>query len=144
MIFYSHAPEETMAIGKTLGEQANRGEIYCLVGDLGVGKTVFTKGFAMGLRVTEHVTSPTFTIVNEYRKGSVPFFHFDMYRITDVDEMYEIGFEDYLFGEGVSFIEWANLVKEIIPVEATWITIKKDLKKGLDYREIIIDQKDAP
>jgi tRNA threonylcarbamoyladenosine biosynthesis protein TsaE len=138
MIYESNSPEETKEIGKAIGEKAIEGDIYCLVGDLGVGKTEFTKGFAKGLEIEDHITSPTFTIVNEYYDGKIKFFHFDVYRINDIEEMYEIGYEDYFYGEGVTFIEWANLIEEIVPKEAKWIKIEKNLEKGLDYRIITV------
>lgn len=137
MVIESYSPESTYEVAKKLAMEASPGEIYCLVGDLGVGKTVFTKGFAKGLGIDEHITSPTFTIVNEY-DGQLPFYHFDVYRIADPEEMYEIGFEEYINGQGVCFIEWANLIDDLIPEEATWIKIEKDLEKGLDYRRVTI------
>lgn len=137
MIYESYSPEETETIAMNLAKAAKESSVYCLVGDLGVGKTIFTKGFALGLGIDEHITSPTFTIVNEYN-GQVPFYHFDVYRISDPEEMYEIGFEDYINSRGVCLIEWANLIEELIPEDATWIKIEKDLNKGLDYRRINI------
>ena len=130
-------PEATEALGEKLGREARAGQIYCLSGDLGVGKTVFTKGFAKGLGITEHVTSPTFAIVNEY-EGRLPLYHFDVYRIEEPEEMEEIGYEEYFYGQGVCLVEWASLVEEIIPPEAVWITIEKDLDKGFDYRKITV------
>ena len=127
--------QETYDFAYSLAQNAKNGDIYCLCGDLGVGKTVFTKGFAKGLGIDQHITSPTFTIVNEYA-GSLPLYHFDVYRIADPDEMYDIGFDEYIFGEGVCLIEWANLIEELIPENAKWINISKDLEKGLDYRKI--------
>ena len=115
MIYEVYSEEETRKIGYELGEKAAKGEIYCLQGDLGVGKTVFTKGFAQGLNITEHITSPTFTIVNEYHSGRIPFYHFDVYRIGDVEEMFEIGYEEYFYGDGVCLIEWAELITDILP-----------------------------
>jgi len=111
-----------------------------LVGDLGVGKTVFTQGLAKGLEIEEPISSPTFTIVQVYDEGRLPFYHFDVYRIGDISEMDEIGFEDYVYGEGVSLIEWANLIEEILPEERISITIEKDLEKGFDYRKITIEE----
>ncbi len=136
--YVSYAPEETYNIGKALGNQAERGAVFCLVGDLGVGKTLFTKGFAAGLGIDEPVTSPTFTIINVYDSGRLPFYHFDVYRIGDEEELEEIGYEEYFYGEGVSFVEWANFIEDLVPEDAVWITIKKDLSKGLDYRLIEI------
>ena len=112
-----------------------------LAGDLGVGKTVFTQGFAKGLGVEEHVNSPTFTIVQEYEDGRMPFYHFDVYRIGDIEEMDEIGFEEYVAGEGVCLIEWANLIEEILPEERTEILIEKDLEQGFDFRRITVTEK---
>lgn len=132
-------PEATEALGEKLGREARAGQIYCLSGDLGVGKTVFTKGFAKGLGITGHVTSPTFAIVNEY-EGRLPLYHFDVYRIGDIEEMDEVGFEEYVMGDGVSLIEWANLIEEILPENRTEVIIEKDLEKGFDYRKIIINE----
>lgn len=135
MVYETFSPNETELIGKKLGENSKPGDVYCLNGDLGVGKTVFTKGFADGLGITEHITSPTFTIVNEY-SGRLKFYHFDVYRIEDEDEMYEIGFDEYLFGNGVCLIEWAEKIKNLLPNHAVQINITKNLEKGLDYRKI--------
>lgn len=139
MLIESTKTEDTFDAGFRLGQQAKAGEVYCLLGDLGVGKTVFTQGFAKGLEIEEPVSSPTFTIVQTYEDGRLPFYHFDVYRIADVEEMDEIGYEDYVYGEGVSFIEWANLIEEILPENRTVITIEKDLEKGFDYRKITIE-----
>ena len=138
MIYESNSEQETFEIGKMLGEKAEMGMIFALEGDLGVGKTAFSKGFAEGLGITEVVNSPTFTIVQIYDEGRIPFYHFDVYRIGDVEEMDEIGYEDYIYGEGVSLIEWANLLEEILPEHYTEIKIEKDLEKGFDYRRITI------
>ena len=135
MIKETFSDKETFDFAHALASEAKKGDIYCLCGDLGVGKTVFTKGFAKGLEIDEHITSPTFTIVNEY-EGRLPFYHFDVYRIADPEEMYEIGFDEYIFGEGVCLIEWADMIKELIPENAKWITIEKDLEKGENYRKI--------
>lgn len=138
MIFTSNSAEDTIEIAKHLGQRAKGGQIYCLVGDLGVGKTVFTKGFALGLGINEPITSPTFTVVQEYQGNPLSLYHFDVYRIQDLEEMDEIGYEDYFFGEGISFVEWANYIEEIIPEDAIWIYIDKDYNKGDHYREIRI------
>ena len=138
MIKETNAPEETFAFGKMLGEQAKPGEVICLNGDLGVGKTVFTKGFAEGLGITEPVNSPTFTIVQVYEEGRLPFYHFDVYRIGDLEEMEEIGYDDYFFGQGICLIEWADLIEEILPEKLIKVTIEKDLEKGFDYRRITV------
>lgn len=139
MIMETRSAEETFALGKRIGEQARAGEVYTLVGDLGVGKTVFTQGLAEGLGIKEPISSPTFTIVQVYEDGRLPFYHFDVYRIGDVEEMDEIGFEDYIYGEGVSLIEWSNLIEEILPEKKVEITIEKDLAQGFDYRRIMIE-----
>lgn len=137
-VFETHTPEETMALGRAFGEKAVAGEIYALHGDLGVGKTVFTKGFALGLGVTEDITSPTFTILQEYQEGRLPMYHFDVYRIDDPDEMYEVGLEDYLYGDGVTLVEWAELIADLMPKTTREVTIEKDLGKGVDYRRITL------
>ena len=131
---------ETHALGKKIGETAKPGDVYTLVGDLGVGKTVFTQGIADGLGITEPVSSPTFTIVQVYEEGRMPFYHFDVYRIGDIEEMDEIGYEDYFYGEGLCMIEWANLIEEILPDKRYDVTIEKDLEKGFDYRKITIKE----
>ena len=138
MIIETNSEKETWDLGFSLGEKACAGQVYTLVGDLGVGKTIFTKGLAKGLGIDEPVSSPTFTIVQIYDEGRLPFYHFDVYRIGDVEEMDEIGYEDYIYGEGVSLIEWANLIEEILPEHYTEIKIEKDLEKGFDYRRITI------
>ncbi|MCR5640440.1 MAG: tRNA (adenosine(37)-N6)-threonylcarbamoyltransferase complex ATPase subunit type 1 TsaE [Lachnospiraceae bacterium] len=140
MIIETNKPEETYGFAKQLSEQAKPGQVFTLTGDLGVGKTVFTKGFAAGLAVTEDVNSPTFTIVQEYTSGRIPFYHFDVYRIGDVEELYEIGFDDYLYGDGVCMIEWANLIEEALPDVRTDIVIEKDLERGFDYRRITVEE----
>lgn len=132
--------EETYRIGQKLGQKAKPGSVYTLIGDLGVGKTVFTQGVASGLGITEPVSSPTFTIVQIYEEGRLPFYHFDVYRIGDVEEMDEIGYEDYFYGDGVTMIEWANLIEEILPDTYCEIKIEKDPEKGFDYRMITIEE----
>ena len=138
MVIETNSPEETFPAGKELGEKAEPGQVFTLTGDLGVGKTVFTQGLAKGLGIEESVNSPTFTIVQVYDGGRLPFYHFDVYRIGDVEEMDEVGFEDYVMGDGVSLIEWANLIEEILPKKRTDILIEKDLERGFDYRRITI------
>lgn len=138
-IYETNSPEETRALGRRIGEAAKAGQIYTLSGDLGVGKTVFTQGVALGLGIDEPVSSPTFTIVQVYDEGRLPFYHFDAYRIGDVSEMDEIGYEDYFYGEGVSMVEWAELIQEVIPADATRICITKDLTKGTEYRRITVE-----
>lgn len=140
-IIETYSPEETFQAGKRLGEQAGKGQIYCLDGDLGVGKTVFTQGFAKGLGIQSDVNSPTFTIIQQYEEGRLPLYHFDVYRIGDISEMDEIGYEDCFYGEGVCLIEWASLVEEIIPETAIEIRIEKDLEKGFDYRKITVEER---
>ena len=132
---------ETFDFGKKIGENAGPGEVYTLIGDLGVGKTVFTQGVAAGLGIEEPISSPTFTILQIYEEGRMPFYHFDVYRIGDVEEMEEIGYEDCFYGEGICLIEWANLIEEILPPVYKQITIEKDLEKGFDYRRIIMEEK---
>ena len=140
MVRETYSEQETFELGKEIGESAQSGDVFTLEGDLGVGKTIFTKGLAYGLGVREHVVSPTFTIVQEYEDGRLPFYHFDVYRIGDVEEMDEIGYEDYIHGEGVCLIEWANLIEEILPETRIRIVIEKDLEKGFDYRKISINK----
>ena len=140
MEFETFSPEETLELGRKFGREAQPGEVYTLVGDLGVGKTVFTQGIAQGLGIEEPICSPTFTIVQVYEEGRMPFYHFDVYRIGDIEEMDEVGFEEYVMGEGVSLIEWANLIEEILPERRTNILIEKDLTQGFDYRRITIEE----
>jgi len=138
-VYESFSPEDTFALGRKLGEEAMAGSIYCLNGDLGVGKTVFTQGFAAGLGITEPVCSPTFTILQVYDEARIPLYHFDVYRISDPEEMEEIGYEDYFFGDGVCLIEWSELISELIPEDAHSVVIEKDLEKGFDYRRISVE-----
>lgn len=139
-VIETYSPQETFEVGLNLGKSVIPGDIYTLNGDLGVGKTVFTQGVAQGLGITEHVNSPTFTIVQVYEEGRLPFYHFDVYRIGDIEEMDEIGYEDYFYGEGLCIIEWAQLIEEIIPQNAKSITIEKNLEKGFEYRKITIEE----
>ncbi len=139
IIYETNAPKETFEIGRKLGEKALPGTIIAMSGDLGVGKTLFTQGFAKGLGIDEPVNSPTFTILQVYDSGRLPFYHFDVYRVGDPEEMDEIGFEDYIFGEGVSIIEWAELIEELLPPETVFVKIEKDTEKGFDYRKITLD-----
>jgi len=140
MIFESFCEADTFALGVKIGQEAKPGDLYTLIGDLGVGKTALTKGVARGLEITEPISSPTFTIVQVYDEGRIPFYHFDVYRIGDVEEMDEIGYEDYFYGDGVTFVEWANLIEEILPSSYRQIVIEKDLEKGFDYRRITIEE----
>lgn len=138
MYFDVDSVEKTTALGFSLGTLLNSGDIVCLTGDLGTGKTHITKGIAKGLNIDEHITSPTFTIVNEYDTGRLKLFHFDVYRVNDPDEIYAIGFDDYIFSDGVSIIEWANYIEEILPKEYIHINIEKDLNSGENFRRITI------
>ena len=137
-VIESFSAEETYALGEKIGQEAKPGQVYTLIGDLGVGKTVFTQGVAAGLGITEPVSSPTFTIVKIYEEGRMPFYHFDVYRIGDPEEMEEVGFEDCIYGEGLCLIEWANLIEEILPPAYTQVRIEKDLSRGFDYRKITL------
>ncbi|MGL5066491.1 MAG: tRNA (adenosine(37)-N6)-threonylcarbamoyltransferase complex ATPase subunit type 1 TsaE [Sarcina sp.] len=139
MEFIVNTLEDTMNIGKQLGKLASKGDIICLTGDLGTGKTHISKGIAEGLGISEHITSPTFNIVNEYHSGRLTLYHFDVYRVNDPDEIYAIGFDEYIFGEGVSLIEWANYIEELIPNEYLYINIKKIPEKGENFRKITIE-----
>ena len=139
-IYETFSPEETAELGRTFGQNAVPGDVYTLIGDLGTGKTVFTQGIAEGLGITEPVNSPTFTILQVYESGRLPFYHFDVYRIGDIEEMDEIGYEECFYGSGLCMIEWGNLIAEILPKRRKDITIEKDLEKGFDYRKIIIPE----
>lgn len=140
-IFESMAPEETAAIGERLGRDARPGEVYCLSGDLGVGKTVFTKGFAKGLGISELVTSPTFTIMNIYEGERLPLYHFDVYRVSDGEELEETGCTDFFYGSGVCLVEWAEIAEDVMPEDALWVTIEKDFGRDEDYRRITLRRK---
>ena len=139
MVVDTYSLKETFELGEKIGKEAKAGTVYTLNGDLGVGKTVFTQGVAKGLGITEPVNSPTFTIVQIYDEGRIPFYHFDVYRIGDVEEMEEIGYQEYFYGDGLCIIEWASLIEEILPEDCKSITIEKDLEKGFDYRKITIE-----
>ena len=141
MVIETWKPQETFELGRRMGERAQAGQIICLEGDLGVGKTVFTQGFAEGLGIREPVNSPTFTILQQYEEGRLPLYHFDVYRIGDVEEMEEIGYEDCFYGEGVCLIEWPSRILEILPDRITWVEIAKDLEKGFDYRRIRVEER---
>ena len=140
MVYETWKPEDTYELGRKMGQEAVPGQIVCLNGDLGVGKTVFTQGFAQGLGIDEPVNSPTFTIVQQYDEGRLPLYHFDVYRIGDISEMDEIGYEDCFFGEGVCLIEWSGLIRDILPDHVTQVTIEKDLEKGFTYRRILVEE----
>ena len=138
-ILDSYSEKDTEAIAEDLARKSAPGDIYALVGDLGVGKTAFAKGFARGLGIDEPIVSPTFTIVQIYEGGKMPLYHFDVYRLGDESEMDEIGYEDCFYGEGVSLVEWADTVRSVMPQKTVWITVEKDLTRGTDYRRITID-----
>ena len=137
--YESFSEADTFNIGKEIASSVKESDIVCLEGDLGVGKTVFTKGFAIGLNIEECITSPTFTIVQEYDEGRLPLYHFDVYRISDPEEMYEIGFEEYINGDGVCLIEWASMIEDILPKDIIKVNIYKDLDKGVDYRLVTVE-----
>lgn len=140
MIYETFSEEETFRLGESLARGARPGQVFALDGDLGVGKTVFTKGMAAGLGIRENVNSPTFTIMQIYEGGRLPLYHFDVYRIGDIEEMDEIGYEDCFYGNGVCLVEWAGLIRELLPADTVWITIGKDLERGFDYRKILVEQ----
>ena len=140
MEFESNSYEETQKFAEEFSKTLKAGDVLCMYGDLGVGKTAFVQGLAKGLGIDEPITSPTFTIVNEY-SGRLPLYHFDVYRIGDVEEMEEIGYEDCFYGDGLCLIEWANLIEEILPEHYRQVTIEKDLEKGFDYRRITIEER---
>ena len=139
MMIESYGPGDTSSLGQRLGREAKKGDIFCLNGDLGVGKTVFTQGFAAGLGITEPVNSPTFTILQQYDEGRLPLYHFDVYRIGDVSEMDEVGYEDCFYGDGVTLIEWPERIRELLPEHVVTVTIEKNLEKGFDYRKITVE-----
>lgn len=141
MIVETYSEKETYELGKKIGKESKAGDVYALIGDLGVGKTLFSKGLARGLDIDEPISSPTFTIVQVYEDGRLPLYHFDVYRIGDIMEMDEIGYEDYIYGNGVCLIEWANLIEEILPEKYTEILIEKVIEKGFDYRKITITKR---
>lgn len=142
MVIEVFSPNQTEEFGTRIAKEAKQGQVFCLTGDLGVGKTMFTKGFAKGLGINQDITSPTFTIVNEYNNANIPFYHFDVYRLNHPDELYDIGYEDYFYSNGICLIEWADMIVDFIPKEAIWIEIKKDISKGLDYRLIEVKNED--
>lgn len=138
-VLETSSPDETWQLGREMGERALPGQVYCLDGDLGAGKTVFAQGFAAGLGISGPVNSPTFTILQIYEDGRMPLYHFDVYRIGDVEEMDEIGYEDCFYGEGVCLVEWAELVREILPGDAVHVRIERDAERGFDYRRITVE-----
>jgi len=142
MEYDSYNPDDTFELAKKLGQEAKAGDVFCLIGDLGVGKTLFSQGFAKGLGIEEYVNSPTFTIVQEYEgtdDRKLTLYHFDVYRIEDSEEMEEVGFTDMIYGDGVSLIEWADMISDILPERYTRVIIEKNLEKGFDYRKITVE-----
>ncbi|MCM1158693.1 MAG: tRNA (adenosine(37)-N6)-threonylcarbamoyltransferase complex ATPase subunit type 1 TsaE [Clostridium sp.] len=142
MEYDSFSPEDTFRLAKEMGKKAKAGDVFCLNGDLGVGKTLFSQGFAKGLGIEENVSSPTFTIVQEYDEGRLKLYHFDVYRIEDAEEMEEVGFTDMVYGDGVCLIEWAERILDILPEHCQNVVIEKDLEKGFDYRRIFVEEGD--
>lgn len=140
MVIETNSSKETYDCGYRMGQEAKPGQIICLEGELGVGKTVFTQGFADGLGVDEPICSPTFTIIQEYTQGRLPLYHFDVYRLGSCEEMDEIGYEEYFYSDGVCLVEWGNLFPELFPENTTYVRIEKNLDKGFDYRAITIQE----
>ncbi len=140
MEFETHSAEETFKLGYDMGQQAKPGDIICLDGELGAGKTVFAKGFAKGLGIEEDINSPTFTIIQVYDEGRIPLYHFDVYRIADIEEMDEIGYEEYFYGEGVCLVEWASMIEELIPDRAAKVTINRCFTTDFDSRKITVEK----
>lgn len=137
-VIESFCEKDTFEAGRKLGNYCKRGDIVLLNGDMGAGKTVFTKGFGKGLGIEETISSPTFTILQVYETGRIPLYHFDVYRIADIEEMDGTGYEDYLYGDGICLIEWAELISEILPPDCVKVGILKDMQRGFDYRRISI------
>ncbi len=140
MIYNSNSPKETENIAKAFSKELKAGDVICLNGDLGTGKTAFVQGLVKALGYADPISSPTFTIVNCYEEARLPIYHFDVYRIEDPDEMYEIGYEEYVYGDGISLIEWSEKIKDILPCDRYDITIEKDYSKHEDYRKITIER----
>lgn len=132
---------ETYEYARQIGENAKGGQIYLLSGDLGTGKTVWASGMAAGLGIDDYINSPTFTIMQIYEGGRLPLYHYDVYRIGDVSEMDELGYEEYFYGDGVTIIEWPELIEEILPDDCITVKLEKDLEKGFDYRKITLKGK---
>lgn len=139
MIYISNSVEETKKIAADFAKTLKAGDVICMYGDLGAGKTAFAQGLARGMEIDAPVTSPTFTIVNEY-DGALPLYHFDVYRVADDDELYEIGYEEYVYGGGVSVIEWPQLIEDMLPEKRYEITITRNYDKGEDYRMIEVKE----
>ncbi|MCR4842947.1 MAG: tRNA (adenosine(37)-N6)-threonylcarbamoyltransferase complex ATPase subunit type 1 TsaE [Eubacterium sp.] len=141
--FETQNEKETLEFGKRLSEVLPAGSVVCLDGDLGVGKTVIARGIAMGLGIDEPVTSPTFTIIHEYESGRMPFYHFDVYRIADPDEMDELGYEEYFYSQGITLVEWGSLIEELFPEDTVYIRVEKVPGEDFDRRRIEVSaQKD--
>ena len=140
MTIETNSQDETKERGRAIGERLEAGDVVCLTGDLGVGKTVFVQGVAEGLGIEEGICSPTFTLIQEYYEGRLPLYHFDVYRIAGCTDMDELGYEEYFYGKGVCLVEWGELVRELFPENSIYITIEKDLEKGFDYRKITISK----
>lgn len=140
MVFESTSSQMTFEFAKKIGEKIKSGDVLCLDGDLGVGKTVFTKGVAAGLGIKDDVSSPTFTLIQEYYGGRLPLYHFDVYRIDGPWDMDDLGYEEYFYGEGVCLVEWGSMIKELFPENTIYVRIEKDLEKGFDYRKITVSK----
>lgn len=140
MVFESTSSQMTFEFAKKIGENLKSGDVLCLDGDLGVGKTVFTKGMAAGLGIKDDVSSPTFTLIQEYYGGRLPLYHFDVYRIDGPWDMDDLGYEEYFYGEGVCLVEWGSMIKELFPENTIYVRIEKDLEKGFDYRKITVSK----
>lgn len=138
MEFLVNSVEQTEKLGIQLGKMAKAGDIICLIGDLGTGKTHLTKGIAKGLGINDYITSPTFNIVNEYSGSGLKLYHFDVYRVNDPEEIAAIGFDEYIFGDGLTVIEWANYIEELIPENNITITLEKLPALGVDFRKVTI------
>lgn len=140
MVFESTSSQMTFEFAKKIGQNLKRGDVLCLDGDLGVGKTVFTKGVAAGLGIKDDASSPTFTLIQEYYGGRLPLYHFDVYRIDGLWDMDDLGYEEYFYGEGVCLVEWGSMIKELFPENTIYVRIEKDLEKGFDYRKITVSK----
>jgi len=134
-IFESYSQSDTEEFGREMGQAAMCGEVYALIGDLAAGKTAFARGFARGLGIDADITSPTFGIVNEYA-GRLPMYHFDVYRIEHIQEMEDTGYEEYFWGNGVSLVEWADIIEELLPRDAVFVRFDRSLERGDNYRKI--------
>ncbi len=137
MIIYTNSVEETMALGFRLGKVCPLGTVFALTGDLGTGKTHFTKGFAQGLGIKSTITSPTFTLIHEYQEGRLPFYHFDVYRVNNLNEVLDLGFEEYIYGQGITLIEWADLIEPLLPDDFIQVKIEK-VQGSITQRKITL------